>query len=314
MDVIYSVPKDNKGRETLKHGTALFPCSVFDRDVRQYVTGEIPPHWHPEMEIFLLTEGTAHVSFADGEFDLKPGEGFFANSGVLHGISDPGRDVCHYHSMVFDVSILSGVPGSAYEILYLRPFMEQGAPYRIFRPDDRQQGEMIAELFSNAFAACEEEADGYEFWVRSLLSQIFLILKRYSGDVRNRKSSLQELRMKQMISWLDEHYMEMITVGQLADAAGICVRECQRSFAGILHTSPMQYLNRRRITAAAELLISTELSVSEVGFRCGFDNPGYFAKQFRRMTGMTPKKYRLSQGHSSPRQPVAQRDQHRHEG
>ena len=120
--------------------------------------------------------------------------------------------------------------------------------------------------------------------------------------------------MKQMISWLDEHYMEMITVGQLADAAGICVRECQRTFAGILHTSPMQYLNRRRITAAAELLISTELSVSEVGFRCGFDNPGYFAKQFRRMTGMTPKKYRLSQGHSSPRQPVAQRDQHRHEG
>lgn len=292
MEAIYSVPKDNKGKEILERGTILFPCSVYDRDTRQYVTGEIPPHWHPEMELFLLVEGKARISFADGEFDLRPGEGFFANSGVLHGVSNPGGDVCHYHSMVFDAAVLSGVSGSAYEILYLRPFMEQGVPHQIFRPDDCRQGKKIAELFSNAFDACKEEADGYEFLVRNFLSQIFLILKRDSGNARNRRSSQQELRMKQMLSWLDEHYMEEITAARLAEAAGICVRECQRSFANILHMSPMQYLNRRRITVAAEFLISTDMSVSEIGLCCGFDNPSYFAKQFKRITGMTPKTYR----------------------
>lgn len=299
MEAIYSVPKDNKGKETLNRGTALFPCSVYDRDTRQYVTGEIPPHWHPEMEIFLLVEGKAHISFADGEFDLKPGEGFFANSGVLHGVSNPGRDVCHYHSMVFDTAILSGVSGSAYEILYLRPFMEQGISRHIFRPDDCQQGKMIAELFSNAFTVCMDEADGYEFLVRNLLSQIFLILRQYPGNVRDRKSSQQEQRMKQMLAWLDEHYMEMITVAQLADAAGICVRECQRSFANILHMSPIKYLNRRRVTVAAEFLISTDMSISEIGLCCGFDNPSYFAKQFKMITGMTPKAYRKNNDSAS---------------
>lgn len=294
MEAVYSVPKDTKGKEILKRGTVLFPCCVYDRDVRQYVTGDIPPHWHPEMEIFLLVEGKARISFADGEFDLEPGEGFFANSGVLHGVSASDREACRYHSMVFDAAVLSGVSGSAYEILYLRPFMEQGVPYRIFRSDDCRQGERISELFSEAFAACKEEADGYEFLVRNFLSQIFLILKGYSGKERNRKSSQQELRMKQMLSWLDEHYMEMITVARLADVAGICVRECQRSFVNILHMSPMQYLNRRRITAAAEFLISTDMPVSEIGLCCGFDNPSYFAKQFRKITGMTPKAYRYS--------------------
>lgn len=292
MEAIYSVPKDRKGQEILKRGTALFPCSVYDRDARQYVAGEITPHWHPEMEIFLLVEGNAHITFLDEEFDLRPGEGFFANSGVIHGVSNPGRGVCHYHSMVFDAAILSGVSGSAYEILYLRPFMEQGVPYQVFRPDDCRQQKMIAELFSNAFDTCKDEADGYEFLVRNLLSQIFLILKRYSGNVRDRRSSQQELRMKQMLSWLDEHYMEMITVAQLAEVAGICIRECQRSFSNILHMSPMQYLNRRRITVAAEFLISTDMSISEIGLCCGFDNPSYFARQFKRITGMTPKTYR----------------------
>lgn len=292
MEVVYSVSRDNKGKETLDRGTVLFPCSVYDRDIRQYVTGKIPPHWHPEMEIFLLVEGKAHISFADKEFDLKPGEGFFANSGVLHGVSGHECDVCHYHSMVFDTAVLSGVSGSAYEILYLRPFMEQGISCHIFRPDDCQQGEVIAELFSNAFTACMNEADGYEFLVRNLLSQIFLILRQYPGNVRDRKNSQQEQRMKQMLTWLDEHYMETITVARLADVAGICVRECQRYFANILHMSPVQYLNRRRVTAAAEFLISTDMSVSEIGLCCGFDNPSYFAKQFKMITGMTPKAYR----------------------
>lgn len=291
-EIIYTVPKDEKGKELVTHGTSLFPCEIYDRDVHQYITNEIPPHWHHDMELFLLIEGNAHLSFTDAEYDLKPGEGFFANSGVLHGISCPSGDICHYHSMVFDPMILSGASGSAYDLLYLRPFMEHGSPVRIFRPHDNTKGDVLADLFSSAFDACASGADGYEFVARNLLSQIFLILKEFSDYKKDRKNSQQELRMKQMLSWLDEHYMEEISVSQLADAAGICVRECQRSFANILHTTPIRYLNRRRITIAAGFLVSTDMSISEIGLCCGFDNPSYFTKQFKEIIGMTPKSYR----------------------
>lgn len=292
MEPIYSVPKDEKGKERLERGTLLFPCAVYDRDVQQYITGEIPPHWHYEMELFLLKEGKAHISSAVGEFDLLPGEGFFANSEVLHGVSCPSGNVCHYHSMVFHPEILSGSSGSAYDILYLRPFMEQGSPIRIFRPRDHRKGQVIASLFASAFQACSQAENGYEFVVRNLLSEIFLILREFSEKDLARKSNQQELRIKQMLSWLDEHYMENITISQLAGAVGICVRECQRTFANVLHTTPIQYLNRRRITIAAEFLVSTDMPISEIGLCCGFDNPSYFAKQFKKITGMTPKVYR----------------------
>lgn len=232
------------------------------------------------------------VYFVLGEFDLLPGEGFFANSEVLHGVSCPSGNVCHYHSMVFHPEILSGSSGSAYDILYLRPFMEQGSPIRIFRPQGHRKGQVIASLFASAFQSCSQAENGYEFVVRNLLSEIFLILREFSERESARKSNPQELRIKQMLSWLDEHYMENITISQLAGAVGICVRECQRTFANVLHTTPIQYLNRRRITIAAEFLVSTDMPISKIGLCCGFDNPSYFAKQFKKITGMTPKVYR----------------------
>lgn len=292
MEPVFSITKNESGKELSKQGSDLFPCAAYDRDIRQYIAGEIPPHWHPEMELFLLTEGSARISFSDSEYDLRKGEGFFANSGALHGVASPDGCICRYRSMVFDPAILSGSPGSAFDLLYLRPFMEQGPASGIYRPGDDAQGAAVIRLFQSAFEACQSREDGYEFTVRHALSQIFLIFRKQASGLPRRKNDSQELRMKQMLTWLDQHYAEEVTVSQLAASAGICVRECQRVFSSMLHTSPVQYLNRRRVTAAAQLLVSGDTPVSEIGLCCGFGNPSYFAKQFRDITGLTPREYR----------------------
>lgn len=292
MEPLYTIPVNENQKELLKRGTPLFPCSVYDIDLRQYIGSKIPPHWHPEMEIFLLTEGTAHVSLANREFNLLPGEGYFVNSNVLHSVSCPAGSICHFHSAVFDPAVISGASGSAYDLLYVRPFAEHGCPSLVLSADVSDCVPGIIRLFETAFQACRDEKDAYEFTVRDCLSRIFLLLRRHGGSAPARHDSQQELRLKQMLSWLNDHYMEPVTLSQLADCAGICIRECQRSFSNILHTTPVQYLNHRRISAAAKLLVSSGISISEAGLRCGFDNPSYFAKQFKKITGMTPGAYR----------------------
>lgn len=289
---LYSISLSQNRQELVQRGTPLFPCSSYNMELHQYIANEIPPHWHRDLEIFLLDEGHVRISLIDYEFDLQPGEGFFVNSNVLHGISCRSDGPCSYRSVVFDPIIVSGAPGSAFDMLYVRPFTEQGPPIWRLHPEDDYDGFSITELFNTAHSACEGEPAEYEFSVRDALSRILLLLKGRSQEISIRSSTQPELRMKQMLSWLDEHYSEPITVSQLASAAGICVRECQRSFAGFLHDTPVQYLTRLRITAAAELLASTDLPVTEVGIRCGFETPSYFAKQFKMITGVTPREYR----------------------
>ncbi len=100
------------------------------------------------------------------------------------------------------------------------------------------------------------------------------------------------ITFKNMIIWLQEHYQEPITVNQLSKAMGICVRECQKIFASLLHTTPIQYLTRYRIIMACEFLLNSNHSISEIAYDCGFDNPSYFSMQFKKITNMTPRAYR----------------------
>lgn len=291
-EAIYTIPINKNGQELLQRGTPLFPCAIYDRDIHLYITNEISPHWHQELEILILEEGCVHVSLIDQEFDLHPGEGYITNSNTLHGVFCRSDGPCRYRSIVFDPSIMAGSPGSAFDVLYVRPFTEQGAPVWILRPQTIHDFSTIIELFYKSYYACETKSIGYEFIVREALSNVLLLLNENKKESPYRPAAQQELRMKQMLSWIDEHYSEPITVSQLADVAGICVRECQRSFSNFLHTSPMQYLTRRRISTAVGLLSSTDLPIIEIGMQCGFDNPSYFSKQFKEITGLTPREYR----------------------
>ena len=291
MNTSYSVPLGENGRELLDRGTPLFPCSVYQRDIRQYIAGEITPHWHREMEIFVLESGAVRLTLADGEYDIRPGEGYFVNANILHGLSCRREGSCRYRSMVFDPMIVSGAPGSAFDALYIRPFTEKGAAVCILQRET-DYGRRILELFDLAFWECKKEEEGYEFQVREALSRILLLLKKNTPDAGAKVSARRDARMKWMISWLDSHYSEPVTVSQLAKASGTCVRECQKIFSDFLHISPMQYLIRRRIAAAAELLEYSDLPVGEIGMNCGFESPSYFAKQFRELTGSAPREYR----------------------
>lgn len=83
-------------------------------------------------------------------------------------------------------------------------------------------------------------------------------------------------------------------ITDIADAAGICTRECQRIFRQYLHYSPIGYIRRKRIFNAAQLLSDTDRPVTDIALDCGFSNTSYFSKQFRELMGSTPGEYRAS--------------------
>ena len=221
MSAPYFVPVGENGQELLDRGSLLFPCAIYQRDIREYVDGEITPHWHREMEVFVLESGQARLRLPEAEYDMEAGEGYFVNSNVLHGIENLGTGKCSYRSMVFDPGIVAGAPGSAFDALYVRPFAEQGRPAFFLG----EESSFVLEQFQAAFKACQDQKDGYEFQARQALSQILLFLKERSKESKPSLSKCRDQRLKTMISWLDAHYREPVTIGQLAFSVGLCARE-----------------------------------------------------------------------------------------
>lgn len=279
------------GQEMQLRGTPLFGCEGYIGDLRQYITEQVPPHWHPEMEFLVLDEGQCRAVLAGKEYILSPGDGFFVTSNALHGLFCHTPGACRYHSMVFDPDIVGGTAGSAFDTLYLRPLVEKGSPAVLFSSSNESDRSIMAD-FEKAFAACKAEFYGYEFAVREGLSRIIVALAEHLSEKPSEQKDLRQDRIKLMLAYANEHYSEPVTLAQLAAAANVCTRECERTFEQFLQISPMGYLLRRRCAAAAKLLVGSDLPVTEVGLQCGFMSPSYFAKQFGAVMGCSPRAFR----------------------
>ena len=67
-----------------------------------------------------------------------------------------------------------------------------------------------------------------------------------------------------------------------------------RKFTSTFHVNMLTYLHRIRIRHAKELLADSSLKVQEIAYAVGFKDEKYFAKQFKKITGLTPGDYRAS--------------------
>jgi transcriptional regulator GlxA family with amidase domain len=92
-----------------------------------------------------------------------------------------------------------------------------------------------------------------------------------------------------------------LDVQRLADLAGLSRAHFTRVFASCEGSSPAEFVQLERMRRAAQLLTSGALSVKAIATNCGFDDPNYFAKVFRRTYGISPSQFRSTGMYSVPR-------------
>ncbi len=110
---------------------------------------------------------------------------------------------------------------------------------------------------------------------------------------RNRRLGSESQRLvRKVMAYMHAHYAQDLTRSQLAQYAGLSERHLARCFAAEVGLSPMDYLNRYRIAQARRLLDGSDASIAQVMEAVGFGDSSYFARIFRRETGMSPRAYR----------------------
>lgn len=283
---------DDQGQELTEDIPHFFDLILND------VTGEhagcharyMPSHWHREMEVFLLLKGGVQITIGSMQYEAREGEAYFINGGALHSFYFTNGPV-QYQSFLFDPGIVAGAPGSVFDTVYVRPLQEQGPAGTSFAPGGRD-APFFAD-FARIFELCQTEPPAYEFAVRECLSRMLLAV-REKADIHplRQATAEQEERVKSMLHWMEDHLREPITLKDIAAHVSLCPRTCQKAFQKYLHCSPMEYLQRRRIFAAAQRLSLSDDPITAIALDCGFSSPSYFAKQFKSQTGTSPKAYR----------------------
>lgn len=262
---------------------------LYHNDLANY-----PLHWHNEVELILLLSGSLKVKFhndSSAVVNCMPGDIMMIAPGTLHEyISDtPGGEKL---ILLFDLATYSQVSSLVPLIKTLPPYthisqnlypVEVARLQNYFWEIDRLYGQQDEFLQISVYSL-----------VSLILAQIGsmhlndAIPNRDTGDSQYKNID----KLVEVTNYIDSHRSDDLTVEQLADLAGFSKFHFERLFKAYMGVSCYQYITKRRVLMAQELLGDTDLSVMDIALQSGFFSLSTFNRVFKDINKCSPTEYR----------------------
>lgn len=242
-------------------------------------------HAHADFaEAMLVHRGGGRFLIGERTYDVQAGDLMLFNSGVVHDelSGSDGIDSC-----------CVAVSGLHLPNLRENAFIPDDAPavYHI-----GAEGEDLWTLYDMMYRTLSADRPGCEAFCHHLLLSLLGRILHLTGTAPQRPPTDLEpnalgLRAKE---YIDQHYSEALTLQQLGEALHASPYYLAHAFKETCGYAPRQYLLRRRIGEAQNLLISTDLPIARIAELVGYDTQNYFDQQFSKHVGMPPRKFRQS--------------------
>jgi AraC family L-rhamnose operon regulatory protein RhaS len=99
--------------------------------------------------------------------------------------------------------------------------------------------------------------------------------------------------IEQALTFMHENLHRSLSRQEICDQIGLSMPHFNRLFSTYMDCSPIAYFLNQKFNWTAQLLKTTSLSIKEISYKAGFEDPLYFSGQFKKHFGISPKQYRL---------------------
>ena len=280
---------------------ANYPVVTYFLDLNQMYMGAIRWHWHDEFEIIIINNGHATVCVDNIQVVLEAGQALMINQGILHSIRPINNDKCTFYSIIFHPAILFGYEQSYFRSKYLLPIINSPSLKCLKLDESVPWQEKLIDHANNAIAANLTQKFGYELVTKGELTLFWTkILEHYNHTKPSTldtsiEDSADPKRVKEALLYIQTHYMDTITLDDLAASIHVSKSECCRCFKRTLQLTPIEYVMRYRIFEATRKIQRNEpetKSISTLAMSVGFNNASYFNKLFKKYVECTPSQYK----------------------
>lgn len=272
--------------EVKQRGTFDFPIEFHYVD-NMHPKYTMSYHWHVEYEIIRILKGSLIVYLNQKEISAKEGDIIFIRDGILH--SAVPND-CIYECVVFDMNMLLKENFSG--IKYIQNIIDHNIIINdYFSKSDLEFNKIIFNLFESL----KTRKISYELMILGLLYQLLSIIysnKLYSQDYCHTQNDSKKItQLKKVLKVIEESYSSVITLEDLSNVIGMSPKYFCKFFYEMVHRTPIDYLNYYRIECASYQLVTTDLSITDIAYNCGFNDLSYFIRSFKKYKGITPSRY-----------------------
>lgn len=282
---------NNDLSQNVRHERGSFPVQVLWDDAKTCQSSDYPYHWHYEMEISVVERGSVIYAINGKCYSVWERQAIFVKPNALHSTIHSDE----YISRILLISPHVFGDHEEYISRYIKKLIRL-APDAVVLDGSANWHEEACALIENAFWLCHERPEAYEL---DALISLFRILKLFVRELcgnqeetaRNPRNASHTKILKQMITFVQEHYGDDIDISDISRAGGVSRSSCNKIYQEFLGESPIEYLTKFRIYASMELL-RKNMTVTEAALSCGFNTLAYYSKIFKKVTGRTPLEFR----------------------
>lgn len=258
------------------------------------------PHSHLALEIDLFGEGCRGTYvIGDREYSIGPGDIFVLRSNEEHSIihmEDKKNCICT--GLQFSPDFIWSPSNELCDMKYVYSMFadfNNGFNHKLDR--DKENSVKIRMLLKDIVDEFNQEGLEYSLMVKvKLISILILLARNYDIIIPNHPiphiKRENRMHIESSMNYIDTHLDEPLTLEQIAAVAAMSPSYFSQLFKSLNGFSPWEYIVEKRIELAEMLLLSTEESVLDIVFKCGFNNTTNFNRAFKKITGVSPREYR----------------------
>ena len=252
-------------------------------------------HYHNNFEISFITEGSGKRIVGDSIEEFQPGDLAFIGRDLPHvWIADKETQVLSKRTleMVFLQFTLNVLPSqllSLPEFSHVKKALdlsERGI--QIISQTLNEVSEIMLQL---PYLKSFDRMLSF-FKMMDIIGKSKTNVQLASKEYLNLRFTTGNKRIATIHEYLMNNYQEEVDLKSLAALINMAEGSLCRFFKQNMGITLFEYLNQIKTEFACKLLMDLDLSITEVSFDSGFNNISHFNKQFKKITGVTPSKYR----------------------
>ncbi len=279
-------------QEDLQRVSPGFPISVYQTDFSRHDYQCVNWHWHNDFQLCLVTRGSVLFHVVSQTRVIPAGVGIFINKKLAH-TAEPDTEGAAYYCIDFHPDMICIDQYHLLKEKILAPFeSDKTLPCFLFDNTEPSGRTIIETIYRMIDLSERKEGIGWELLLQSEVLRLWPTILSISQGHGIRVNFQSNQRMQKIISYLNEHYNEKVTLEAVAQEVFLCPEECTRFLKKITGKTVFQYLMQYRIEKSQELLRYSDMTIAEIAAHTGFSTQSYFSLCFQKKTGFTPNQYR----------------------
>lgn len=238
--------------ETKTHGKLSFPFIIYRGSIPEYLRF-YPLHWHDEMEIIYIAQGTGIVTVQATKYKVHSGDIIAIPPQILHSIEQLEDKKMKYFNILFSFSLLhNNMTDNCYEKYFL-PFHQHTKTLPAYVTASETLNKILSPYVNDLIEHRKQSSTHYELMIKSNLLAIMHHLYQYSTPSSEMELSHRNTydKLKKLLTYIQGNYNNTISIRQAAGICGFSESHFMKLFKELTGTSFTQYLKDYRLEIAA---------------------------------------------------------------